>query len=68
MRKMCQSQQFVTWDVGFCHMEYADVFTTVCQMGSKLLSPRHKLSQEKIKNPALSQTFFFSLELEFEHI
>ena len=32
MRKMCQSEQFVTWDPGFCHVEdqrtfFADVIT-----------------------------------------
>ena len=37
MRKMCQSQQFVTWDAGFCGIKvrFADITTTVCHMGPK---------------------------------
>ena len=39
MRKMCQSQQFVTWDAGFCGIKvrFADITTTVCHMGQKFL-------------------------------
>ena len=30
MRKMCQSQQFVTWDRGFCHIEDCITFCRRC--------------------------------------
>ena len=30
MRKMCQSQQFVTWDRGFCHIEGCITFCRRC--------------------------------------
>ena len=37
MRKMCQSQQFVTWDAGYCGIKvrFADITTTVCHMAPK---------------------------------
>ena len=61
MRKMCQSQQFVTW-----------VWNTGCRLLShgrskrlsKLLLLRLKLSPEKIKTPAVVEKVFSSLELE----
>ena len=33
--------------------------TTVCHMGFKLLSPRLKLSREKIKHPAIAENVLF---------
>ena len=37
MGKICQSQQFVTWDAGLCGIKvrFADITTTVCHMGRK---------------------------------
>ena len=55
MQKMCQSQQFVTWDVTWdadfsvtwkIKVRFADVTMTFCHMGSKLLSTHLKLSRE----------------------
>ena len=37
MRKMCQSQEFVTWDAGSygIKVRLAGITTTVCHMGPK---------------------------------
>ena len=54
----------------FCHMEdqstctFADVITTVCHMGSTLLSTHLKLSRETILKTQPSSKRFFPLELE----
>ena len=52
-------QASVTWKIKVLS---ADVFMTVCHMGSKLLSPWSNLRGKKIKNPALVENviiFFF---------
>ena len=49
MQKMCQSQQFVTWDPGFCRPS---------------VTPAQTFAGRKFKIRRSSMMFFFSLELE----
>ena len=64
MQKMCQSQQFVTWawDTG-CRLLSHGRSKRRSKRLSKLLLLPLKLSPEKIKNPAVVENVFFSLEL-----
>ena len=63
MRKMCQSQQFITWDTG-CRLLSHGRSKCRSKCLSKLLLLRLKLSPEKIKNPEVVENVFFSPELE----
>ena len=49
MQKMCQSQQFVTWDPSFCHPS---------------VTPAQTFAGRKLKTRRSSMMFSFSLELE----
>ena len=66
MRKMCQSQQFVTWDADFCHME--DQSTFCCYYLDSLshgilqasVTPAQTFAGKKLKTQRLSKMVFFT--------
>ena len=65
---MCQSQQFVTWDAGFCHMEDQSTFCRRCHDSlsrgiQASVTPAQTFVGKKIKAQRSSK-FFIPLELE----
>ena len=57
MRKMCQSQQFVTCDAGFCQME--DFHDSLSHGIQASVTPAQTFAGKKLKPSAPRKLFFF---------
>ena len=69
MQKMCQSQQFVTWDAGFSvtwkiKVRLLTLSRQFVTWNPSFFQPIASFRGKQIENPALAEMFFFSLELE----